>query len=130
MSLEVASRAPTKKKSEAPQALQTRFFARLGRFGARPCSPKGPQDTPGLDFGPRNGCCFEVFACGKRSRRKLSDIDVSTLYILYGQDTQVILLYLLIFINKINKNIVCFHSKHIIWPEYTGYIVIFIDIHK
>ena len=74
-SLEVASFAPTYKFSEAPRALRTCFFARLGRFGARTCSPEGPQDAPGLDFGARNGCFFEVFACGKRSTRKTSDID-------------------------------------------------------
>ena len=60
---------------EAPEALRTRFFARLGRFGARTCSPEGLQDAPGLDFGGRNGCFFEVFACCKRSTRKTSDID-------------------------------------------------------
>ena len=74
-SLEVDSFALTLKFSEAPEALRTRFFARLGRFGARTCSPAGPQDAPGLDLGVRNGCFFEVFACGKRSRRKTSDID-------------------------------------------------------
>ena len=69
------SSALTYKFSEAPEALRMRFFAGLCRFGARTCSPEGPQDAPGLDLGVRNGCFFEVFACGKRSRRKTSDID-------------------------------------------------------
>ena len=67
--------ALTCKFSEAPRALRTRFFARLGRFGARTCSPEGSQDAPGLDFGARDDCFFEVFARGKRLRRKTSDID-------------------------------------------------------
>ena len=66
---------PTKKISKALEALRTPIFARLGRFGARTCSPEGPQDAQSLDFGARNGCFFEVFACGKRSTRKTSDID-------------------------------------------------------
>ena len=71
----MASFAATEKFSEAPRALRTRFFAQLGRFGARTCSPEGPQDALGFDLGARNNCFFEVFACGKRSKRKTSDID-------------------------------------------------------
>ena len=74
-SLEVASFAPTYKFSEAPRALWTCYFARLGRFGARTCSPEDSQDAPGFDFGARDDCFFEVFARGKRLRRKTSDID-------------------------------------------------------
>ena len=74
-SLEVASFAPTYKFSEAPRALRTCFFARLGRFGTRTCSPEGSQYAPGLDFEAQDDCFFEVFARGKRLRRKTSDID-------------------------------------------------------
>ena len=74
-SLEIASFALAKKFSEAPRALRSRFFARLGCFGARTCSPEGFQDAPGFDFGARNGGFFEVFACGKRSTSKTSNIE-------------------------------------------------------
>ena len=63
------------KKIAALRVTFSRFAARLGRFGAQTCSPKGPQDASGLDSETRKNCFFEVFVCGKRSTRKTSDID-------------------------------------------------------
>ena len=62
--------------------LQLSILRFLRRAGAFVCSnllawrdPGDPQDVPGLDFGGRNGCFFEAFACGRRSTHKTSDIE-------------------------------------------------------
>ena len=73
-SLEVASLDPTYKFSEAPEALRARFFARVGRFGARICSPEAAWDVRGLDFRARNGCFsrFSHATNGRRAKRPTS----------------------------------------------------------
>ena len=64
-SLEVAAFAPTKKFSEAPEALRACICAQAGRFCARTCSSERLWDVPNLDFGARDGCFFEVSPCAK-----------------------------------------------------------------
>ena len=58
-----------------PGALRARFFARLGRFGARTCSSEPPQEAPGLDFWTRNNNFFEVLPFDENSMRKMSNIE-------------------------------------------------------